>query len=354
MRVRFRIDGVVVDSATVPRRLALGLVSRIKIMAELDIAERRAPQDGRVGLKVDDHQIDIRVATLPLVRGESVVMRILDKQRVVTDLDLLGMETADRKLLEGSISQLRGAVLTTGPTGAGKTTTLYAALSEINTPDRTLITIEDPVEYELEGVKQVQVNSTTGVTFVRGLRSMLRNDPDVLMVGEIRDRETAQTAIEAALTGHLVLSTLHTNDAPMAPVRLIDMGVEPFLVATGLECVVAQRLARRLCEDCRRPVKISLEALKRSGFEKAQGPINAFEPEGCVRCGGIGFRGRVGLYEVMVLSSELRSLILRKASGDEIAAAAVAAGMRRLRDDGLEKVRQGITSMPEMLRVVGT
>ncbi len=354
MRVRFRVDGVVVDSATVPRRLALGLVSRIKIMAELDIAERRAPQDGRVGLRVDDHHIDIRVATLPLVRGESVVMRILDKQRVVTELDLLGMEKADRSLLEQSIKKLRGAVLATGPTGAGKTTTLYAALGEINTPDRTLITIEDPVEYELEGVKQVQVNPAAGVTFVRGLRSMLRNDPDVLMVGEIRDRETAQTAIESALTGHLVLSTLHTNDAPMAPVRLIDMGIEPFLVATGLECVVAQRLARRLCEECRRPVKITAEELRSNGFEQAREAIDAHEPEGCVRCGGLGFRGRVGLYEVMVLSKEVRSLILRKASGDEIAAAAVAAGMRRLRDDGLEKVRKGITSMPEMLRVVGT
>src|SRR6185295_4044343 len=214
MRARFRIDGVVVDSATVPRRLAHGLVSRIKIMAELDIAERRAPQDGRVGLRVDDHHVDLRVATLPLVRGESVVLRILDKQRVVTDLDLLGMEALDRDLLKNSINQLRGAVLATGPTGAGKTTTLYAALSEINTPDRTLITIEDPVEYELEGVKQMQVNPAAGVTFARGLRSMLRNDPDVLMVGEIRDRETAQTAIESALTGHLVLSTLHTNDAP--------------------------------------------------------------------------------------------------------------------------------------------
>jgi type IV pilus assembly protein PilB len=354
MRVRFRIDGIVVDSATVPRRLALGLVSRIKIMAELDIAERRAPQDGRVGLRVDEHHIDIRVTTLPLVRGESVVMRILDKQRVVTDLDLLGMEAADRGLLERSIKQLRGAVLVTGPTGAGKTTTLYAALSEINTPDRTLITIEDPVEYELEGVKQVQVNAAAGVTFVRGLRSMLRNDPDVLMVGEIRDRETAQTAIDSALTGHLVLSTLHTNDAAMAPVRLIDMGIEPFLVATGLECVIAQRLARRLCEDCRRPVKVTAEALKSNGFEQARGAMNAYEPEGCVRCGGIGYRGRIGLYEVMVLSRELRSLILRKASGDEIAIAAVAAGMRRLREDGLEKVRRGITSIPEVLRVVGT
>ncbi len=353
MRVRFRIDGVVVDSATVPRRLAPGLVSRIKIMAELDIAERRAPQDGRVGLAVDGNHVDIRVATLPLVRGESVVMRILDKQRVVTDLDLLGMEAPDRELLEHSIKQLHGAVLVTGPTGAGKTTTLYAALSEINTPDKTLITIEDPVEYELEGVKQMQVNATAGVTFARGLRSMIRNDPDVLMVGEIRDRETAQTAIESALTGHLVLSTLHTNDAPMAPARLIDMGIEPFLVATGLECVVAQRLARRLCEDCRRPVEITVEALERNGFGHAGEAIDAYESGGCVRCGGIGYRGRVGLYEVMVLSKELRELILQKASGEEIAAAAVAAGMRRLREDGLEKVRQGVTSIPEVLRVVG-
>jgi type IV pilus assembly protein PilB len=354
MRVRFRVDGVVVDSATVPRRLAPGLVSRIKIMAELDIAERRAPQDGRVGLAVDGRHIDIRVATLPVVRGESVVMRILDKERVVADLDLLGMERADRSLLESSIKQLHGAVLVTGPTGAGKTTTLYAALSEINTPDRTLITIEDPVEYELEGVKQIQLNPAAGVTFVRGLRSMIRNDPDVLMVGEIRDRETAQIAVESALTGHLVLSTLHTNDAPMAPARLIDMGIEPFLVATGLECVVAQRLARRLCDDCRRPVRIGVEELQSNGFERATEEVDAYEAVGCVRCGGIGYRGRIGLYEVMVVSSEIRSLILHKASGDEIAGAAVAAGMRRLRDDGLEKVRRGITAVPEVLRVLGT
>jgi type IV pilus assembly protein PilB len=354
MRVRFRVDGVVVDSATVPRRLAPGLVSRIKIMAELDIAERRAPQDGRIGLTVDGRYVDIRVATLPVVRGESVVMRVLDKERVVAELDLLGMEAADRGLLERSITQLHGAVLVTGPTGAGKTTTLYAALSEINTPDKTLITIEDPVEYELEGVKQVQVNAAAGVTFVRGLRSMVRNDPDVLMVGEIRDRETAQMAIESALTGHLVLSTLHTNDAPMAPARLIEMGIEPFLVATGLECVIAQRLARRLCEECRRPVEISAEELASNGFEHPPETIDAYEPGGCVRCGGTGYRGRIGIYEVMVLSRELRSLILRKASSDEIAAAAVAAGMRRLREDGLEKVRQGISSVPEVLRVVGT
>jgi type IV pilus assembly protein PilB len=354
MRVRFRVDGVVLDSATVPRRLAPGLVSRIKIMAELDIAERRAPQDGRVGLTVDGRYVDIRVATLPVVRGESVVMRILDKERVVADLDRLGMEAADRALLERSITQLHGAVLVTGPTGAGKTTTLYAALTEINTPDRTLITIEDPVEYELEGVKQMQVNAAAGVTFVRGLRSMIRNDPDVLMIGEIRDRETAQTAIESALTGHLILSTLHTNDAPMAPARLIEMGIEPFLVATGLECVIAQRLARRLCDECRRPVTITARELRDNGFEYDGGDIDAYEPGGCVRCAGVGYRGRIGIYEVMVVSRELRQLILHKASGDEIAAAAVDAGMRRLRQDGLEKALQGITSVPEVLRVVGT
>jgi type IV pilus assembly protein PilB len=210
------------------------------------------------------------------------------------------------------------------------------------------------VEYELDGVKQVQVNATTGLTFARGLRSMIRSDPDVLMVGEIRDRETAQIAIESALTGHLVLSTLHTNDAPMASARLIDMGIEPFLVATGIECVVAQRLARRLCEDCRQPVKVTGAELKQNGFEEAGRGLDAYEPVGCVRCSGMGYRGRIGLYEVMALSKEIRSLILRKASSEEIAAAAVAGGMRRLREDGLEKVRQGITSIPEVLRVVGT
>ena len=353
MRVRFRIDGVAVDTATVPKRLAPGLVSRIKIMADLDIAERRAPQDGRIGLTVDGRYIDIRVATLPIVHGESVVVRILDKDRVVAELSLLGMEKGDRELLERPTKQLHGAVLVTGPTGAGKTTTLYAILSEINTPDRTLITIEDPVEYELDGVKQVQVNPTSGLTFVSGLRSMIRNDPDVLMVGEIRDRETAQMAVQSALTGHLVLSTLHTNDAPMAPVRLIEMGIEPFLVATGLECVIAQRLARRLCEDCRQPIKVSVEELRSNGFEHSAADIDAYEAVGCGRCGGTGYRGRIGIYEVMLLSSELRSLILRKAPGEEIATAAVSAGMRSMREDGLEKVRQGITSIPELLRALG-
>ena len=267
MGVRFRVDGVVTESTTVPQRLVAGLVSRVKIMAELNIAERRLPQDGRIGLTVDGRYIDIRVATLPVMRGESVVMRILDKDRVVMELENLGMEAEDRKLLESSIGRVHGAVLATGPTGAGKTTTLYAAMNEVNSPDKTLIAIEDPVEYELEGVKQVQVQNKTGLTFASGLRSMIRSDPDVLMVGEIRDRETAQIAIESALTGHLVLSTLHTNDAPMAVARLVEMGIEPFLVASGLDCVVAQRLARRLCEECKQPIAVSAADLERNGFD---------------------------------------------------------------------------------------
>jgi type IV pilus assembly protein PilB len=353
MRVRMRVDGVVTDSITVPKRLVAGLVSRVKIMAELDIAERRVPQDGRVAMTVDGRHVDVRVATLPVVRGEAVVMRILDKERVVTELDQLGMQVGDRELLERSIARLHGAVLATGPTGAGKTTTLYAALSKVNTPDRTIITVEDPVEYEFAGVKQMQVHTKAGLTFSTALRSILRSDPDVLMVGEIRDRETARIAIESALTGQLVLSTLHTNDAPMAAVRLIDMGIEPFLIASGLECVVAQRLARRLCDECKGRVTVSAAELKRNGFVKAARRIDAYEPVGCVRCRGTGYRGRIGLYEVMALSDEVRALILGKASGEEIAAAAVAGGMRRLREDGLEKIRQGITTVPEVLRVIG-
>jgi type IV pilus assembly protein PilB len=338
MRVRLRLDGVVTEATTVPRHLVPGLVSRIKIMADLNIAERRMPQDGRVGLNIEDRYVDIRVATLPVVRGESVVMRILDKTRVMTDLDSLGMEEDDRSLFEEAIQATHGAVLVTGPTGSGKSTTLYAALSALNAPDKTLITIEDPVEYELVGVKQVQVNPRTGLSFATGLRSMVRSDPDVMMVGEVRDRETAQIAIESALTGHLVLSTLHTNSAPMAAARLIEMGIEPFLVASGVECVVAQRLARRLC-TCKQP---------------HAGPMDPFRPEGCVRCGGTGYRGRIGLYEVMVVSDPIRELILNKASGDQIAQAAREEGMRTLRDDGLEKARQGITTVAEVLRVIGT
>ncbi len=353
MQVRYRVDGVMIDSTTVPNNLVAGLISRIKIMAELDIAERRIPQDGRVALDVDGRHIDIRVAVLPVIRGESVVMRILDKDRVVLDLTSLGMREEDRKLLLGAVSQIQGAILATGPTGTGKTTTLYALLRELNTPDRTLISIEDPVEYEVDGVKQIHVNASAGVTFPTGLRSMVRADPDALMVGEIRDRETAQVAMEAALTGHLVLSTLHTNSASITAARLIDMGVEPFLIASGIRCIVGQRLARRLCDSCKRPANLSAGELSALGVAGNGSPPTVFEPVGCVSCLGTGYRGRIGLYEVLILNEEIRSLIITKASSGDIKAAAVAAGMHSMRDDGLEKARQGITSVAEVLRVVG-
>ena len=269
------------------------------------------------------------------------------------ELDGLGMQEPHREMFARAITASHGVVLVTGPTGSGKSTTLYAALTEINTPEKTLIAIEDPVEYELDGIKQVQVNPKVGLAFASGLRSMLRSDPDVLMVGEIRDAATAQIAIESGLTGHLVLSTLHTGDAPMTPARLIEMGIEPFLVASGIECVVAQRLARRLCEECRQPLTVTAEELRRSGFENVAGPIDAYEPVGCVRCNGTGFQGRVGVYELMEVTEQISSLILRRASSGEIAAAAAADGMLRMRDDGLDKVRQGSTSVPEVLRVVG-
>ncbi len=354
MRVRFRIDGVVSDSTTVPRHLVSGLVSRVKIMSDLDIAERRKPQDGRVGLTIDGRRVDLRVATLPVVRGESVVMRILDQGQALTTIDALGMGEKDRALFEASLlGRTHGAILVTGPTGSGKTTTLYAGLGALNTPDKTLVTIEDPVEYELEGIKQVQVHMKAGLSFAAGLRSMVRADPDVIMVGEIRDLETAQIAIESALTGHLVLSTLHTNDAPMAAARLIEMGIEPFLVASGIECVVAQRLARRLC-DCKVPVKLSKEVLQSNGFDPKDGPLEAFEPGKCVRCGGTGYRGRIGVYQVLRITDPIRSLILEKGSPERITTLGIEEGMGTLRQDGFEKVRKGITSMAEVLRVAGS
>jgi type IV pilus assembly protein PilB len=353
MRVRQRIDGIVSDSTTVPAGLVPALVSRVKIMAELNIAERRIPQDGRMRLSIDGRSVDLRVSTLPIMRGESVVLRILDKDQGFVDLDHLGLGPGERARLEHAIRQVQGAVLVTGPTGAGKTTTLYAALDAVNTPERTLIAIEDPVEYELDGVKQVQVTPKAGLTFASGLRSMIRSDPDVMMVGEIRDRETAQIAIESALTGHLVFSTLHTSGAPMAPARLIEMGIEPFLVASGVQCVVAQGLARRLCEACRSPVHITAAELEQSGLGSDRGGLDGFEPIGCLHCRGTGYLGRIGIYEVMTLNDEIRALILERESATEIDAAARRAGMRTLIDDGFEKVRQGITSVPEILRVFG-
>jgi type IV pilus assembly protein PilB len=353
LRVRFRVDGVLHDVTTVPRRMAGGAVSRVKIMAEMNIAEKRLPQDGRVGLTVDGRHIDLRVVTLPSVHGEAVVMRVLDKESVVTKLDKLGMSESDRDRFERACHETHGAVLVTGPTGSGKSTTLYAALQMLNTPEKNIITVEDPVEYEMDGLTQLQVAAKFGLTFAAGLRSMVRADPDVIMVGEIRDTETARIAVESALTGHLVLSTLHTNDAPSAITRLIEMGIEPFLVASALDCVVAQRLARMLCPSCKRRTIVSAEVLRENGY-KALVDLEAYEPKGCRRCGGSGYRGRLGLYEVMSVSSEVRTLALERRPAEEMRDVAVRQGMRRLRDDGLEKVKQGRTSIAEIARVIGS
>src|SRR2546430_666607 len=307
LRVRFRVDGVLQEIMTVPRRMAAGVVSRVKIMAELDIAERRLPQDGRVGLAVEGRHVDLRVVTLPSVHGEAVVMRVLDKSSVVVELEKLGMSEADRARFERAFSESHGAVLATGPTGSGKSTTLYAALQALHTPDRNIITVEDPVEYEIDGLTQIQVSTKTGLTFAAGLRSMVRADPDVIMVGEIRDRETARIAVESALTGHLVLSTLHTNDAPSAITRLIEMGIEPFLVASAIDCVVAQRLVRVLCATCKRRSIIPMSALQESGYHAAV-ELEAYEPVGCRRCAGSGYRARISLDEGMTGSPALQKM----------------------------------------------
>ena len=353
LRVRMRVDGVLTDQMSVPKRMVPGVVSRIKIMSDLDISERRIPQDGRVGLTVDGRHVDVRVVTLPSVHGESVVLRILDKDNIDLDLGRLGMQQAELDRFRKAFGRAHGAVLVTGPTGSGKSTTLYAALSELNSPEKGIITIEDPVEYQLEGVTQIQINPKAGLTFANGLRSMMRADPDVLMVGEIRDRETAQIAVEGALTGHMVLSTLHTNDAPSAITRLIEMGIEPFLVASALDGIVAQRLARTLCTYCKKRTIVPAEVVRDHGFN-AQYDIEAYDAVGCVRCGGMGYRGRTGLYEVMMMSEEIRTLTLQRAAADQIATVAVREGMSRLRDDGLEKVKAGLTSMSEVSRVTGS
>jgi type IV pilus assembly protein PilB len=350
LRVRFRVDGVLHDSATVPRRMVSGVISRVKIMSDLDIAERRVPQDGRVGLNIDGRHVDLRIVTLPSVHGESIVMRILDQSSGVVDLTGLGMGEHERARFSSAIHQAYGAVLVTGPTGSGKSTSLYAALGEINTPEKNIITIEDPVERQVAGVTQVQINPKAGLTFANGLRAMMRADPDIIMVGEIRDQQTAQIAVEAALTGHLVLSTLHTNDAPTALTRLIEMGIEPFLVASALDCVVAQRLARTLCHSCKARTILPASVLRDHGFNTGY-DLEAYEPVGCARCGGSGYKGRIGLYEVMPVTEEIRTLAIERASADRVAAVAVRNGMRRLRDDGLDKVRHGVTSIAEVSRV---
>ncbi len=349
-RVQYRVDGVLYPAATIKRRMAMGVVSRIKIMADMDISEKRMPQDGRFALTVDGRRVDIRVVTLPLVYGEGVVLRILDKGVVIQGLDSLGMGDAELDRFSRAIKKPNGAVLVTGPTGSGKSTTLYAALNALNDGERSILTIEDPVEQRIPGVKQMQIATKAGVTFDVGLRSMLRADPDVIMVGEIRDRQTAHIAVEAALTGHLVLSTLHTRDAPSALGRLIDMGIEPFLVSSAVDCIVAQRLVRMLCKHCKRPLNVSDAVLAEHGLTGAE----VFEPVGCSRCGGAGYRGRLGLYEVMSVSEPIRTLILEHASIDDIVAVAVSEGMLRLRDDGMQKVREGLTSIAEVERITAS
>jgi type IV pilus assembly protein PilB len=353
MRVRYRIDGVLQEAATIPASAVPAVVSRVKILADLDIAERRIPQDGRISLDVEGKPIDLRVATLPAAYGENVVMRILDQSKVMIQLEQLGMLPQALERFTTAFSQAHGAVLVTGPTGSGKSTSLYGALNQLNTVEKNIITIEDPVEYQLEGITQVQVNNKAGLSFAKGLRSMMRADPDIIMVGEIRDRETAQIAIEAALTGHLVLSTLHTNDAPGAVTRLIEMGIEPFLVGSAVDCVVAQRLARLLCEECKQRVTLPAEVMRANGFNVGL-DLECFEPVGCARCGGSGYKGRIGLYEVMMVSDTIRSLAVAREPAETIAHAAVHEGMMRLREDGLEKVRRGLTSIAEIARVAGT
>jgi type IV pilus assembly protein PilB len=347
MQVLVRIDGVLTPVATVARSMAAAAISRVKIMANLDISERRVPQDGRLAATVDGRRVDVRVVTLPLIKGEGIVMRILDMGAVVRDLDSLRMSDRDRDRFVAAITRPYGAVLVTGPTGSGKSTTLYGALGFINNGERSILTIEDPVESQIPGVRQMQVAVKRGVTFANGLRSMLRADPDVIMVGEIRDPETAEIAIQAALTGHLVLSTLHTRDAPSALARLTDMGVEPFMVAAAIDCVVAQRLARTLCTHCKRHAHLSDAVRDEHGLQGAE----VFEPAGCIRCGGTGYEGRVGLYEVMPLTEEIRALALERRGAGAIAAVAREQGMRTMREDGIDKVRQGLTSLVEVGRV---
>ncbi len=348
LHVRYRIDGVMAEAARVPRSQASAVISRIKILGNLDISERRLPQDGRIGMELDGRRVDIRVAMMPLVAGESAVLRILDSGYAPLSLDSIGMSEDDRARVTELLHKTSGGILATGPTGSGKTSTLYAIIAMVRSPEKTLMTIEDPVEYRFSGVNQIQVSERSGLTFATGLRAIVRADPDVIMVGEVRDRESAHIAVDAALTGHLVLSTLHTNDAPSAPMRLVDMGIEPYLVASSINCVIAQRLARRLCTSCRRRVTIAGELVGLDG-----GTADVYEAVGCARCRGTGYRGRLGLFEVMAVTDEIRALIVDRAPAHEIGRVAVAQGMGSLRIDGLAKVRAGETSLADVVRILG-
>jgi general secretion pathway protein E len=352
LRVRYRVDGVLQDAPAPPRRLSAAVVSRLKIMAELDIAERRVPQDGRIRLRMRDRQVDVRVSTLPTLHGESVVLRLLDKDRGRIGLTDLGMSDETKRRFEEVIVRPHGIVLSTGPTGSGKTTTLYAAVDRIRTGREKIVTVEDPVEYELVGVPQVPVNPKVGLTFANALRAILRQDPDIMLVGEIRDRDTADIATHAALTGHLVLSTLHTNDAATALTRLVDLGIEPYLVASTVEAVLAQRLVRRICPTCAESAPLTFE--ERHALSIADGEtVHAMHGAGCDECRGTGYKGRTGIYELLVMDDELRTALDKNASAGHLTKLARAKGMRLLSEDGVRLIRQGVTTAEEVLRVAG-
>src|SRR5262249_36594915 len=351
MRVRFRIDGVMQEMMAPPFKFKAAIISRLKIMAELDIAERRVPQDGRIKIKVLNRTIDLRVSSLPTIFGEKIVMRILDKSNLNGDLEKLGFEPRAFKEFTTAVANPYGMVLVTGPTGSGKTTSLYSALTRINTPEVNVMTAEDPVEYNLDGINQVLVNEDFGLTFSAALKAFLRQDPNIIMVGEIRDLAPASIAVKAALTGHLVLSTLHTNDAPSAIGRMIDMGIEPFLVASSVNLILAQRLVRRVCSACKAPITLNEEVLRELHLD-TQDAAGATLMQGkcCVECNSTGYRGRQGVYEVMNMTPKIRDLVLERSSAGEIKKTAIAEGMLTLRRDGLEKLKRGITSVEEILK----
>ncbi len=355
VRVRYRIDGVLHEVMNVPKYVHAPLISRIKIMGDMNIAERRLPQDGRIHVRVEGKDYDLRVSTLPTVFGEKSVMRILDQSSILIGLNKLGMAPDMQAQLESIIVQPNGMILSTGPTGSGKTTTQYSILNKLNSVEKNITTIEDPVEYQLPGLNQVHVNRKAGLTFANAMRYFVRQDPDIIMVGEIRDLETAETAVQASLTGHLVLSTLHTNDAPSAVTRLVDMGVEPFLIAASVIGVLAQRLGRRICQNCKEPYKPPMEALRRINFPlEALEDVVLYRGRGCEQCRHTGYVGRVGIYELMLMNEEIQDLIVRRAPLSEVKRAALAGGMKSLKMDGFQKVIEGITTVEEVMRVVFT
>lgn len=350
LQVRYRVDGVLQPAPSPPAHLTAAIISRIKIMAELDIAERRMPQDGRIRLRLQNRPVDVRVSTAPTLRGESVVLRLLDKQRGRISLTALGMASDTLEQFSEAISRPHGIVLVTGPTGSGKTTTLYGAIEQLRTGREKILTVEDPVEYELPGVPQIPVNEKVGVTFAAALRSLLRQDPDIMLVGEIRDAETAQIATQAALTGHLVLSTLHTNDAPTALTRLLDLGVPAYLVASTVDAVLAQRLVRVICEACKQPTAPDARAARHFDVE-ARGLGTVWQGAGCDACRGTGYRGRQGVYELLIMNPELRLETQAGRGSEELRAIAIRQGMRALQDDALRLVREGVTTLDEVMRV---